>query len=192
MQPKNFALAVWDRSPLSRTSVAAMVNCFRLLVENRVELANPCAPPEAVPLKRRDKEKGIQGQDRVDVRREEAHQHGCGRIQKNAHDLEVDPAVLREVHGQDDGGHEKKHAADPQGGVLYVSAQKIRHEIDQIRGLRVPEQVAEAEDRVDAEEAAYKRHDIMEGCLIFFYRVHCFHLSLVVSVISIIAYCKDI
>lgn len=58
VQPKNFAFTVWVLSLFKSTSVAAIVNCFRLLVENRVELANPLAPLKLFHWKAVAKKKG--------------------------------------------------------------------------------------------------------------------------------------
>ena len=58
VQPKNFAFTVWVLSLFRKTSVTAMVNCFRLFVENKVELAKPFAPLKLFHWKAVAKKKG--------------------------------------------------------------------------------------------------------------------------------------
>ena len=58
VHPKNFAFTVWVLSLFKKTSVTAIVNCFRLLVENKVELAKPFAPLKLFHWKAVAKKKG--------------------------------------------------------------------------------------------------------------------------------------
>ena len=76
------------------------------------------------------------------------------------------------VNGTEIEIYKEKDAAKAQAGVGEVMPQKICHKVDHIGSLRVPKQIAEAEDRIDPEKSSDKSHYIVKGCLVLFLIFH--------------------
>ena len=108
----------------------------------------------------------------MDVRRKQPGHDRGSCVQKQAGYLQIDPAVLWKPDRQCDGSYKEKDAAKAQAGVGEVMPQKICHKVDHIGSLRVPKQIAEAEDRIDPEKSSDESHHIVKGCLVLFLIFH--------------------